>query len=78
MTTMLPEEKMEIIEKYGECRIVHRETRPFSDTGCLYEYEITVQSDGGSIYRTSETHNNAVDRMYSYLKLLMAEKIRML
>lgn len=64
---MTTEEKLEIIEKYGKVHIDSR-SRQFSETGNLYEYEISILCNGGAIYRTGETRNNAIERMYYYLK----------
>ncbi len=72
---MTPEEKLAIIETYGKCSVETR-PRPVAETVTLFEYTISVDSKNNVLWRTGETHNNAVDRMYMYLKLLMGFEIK--
>jgi hypothetical protein len=74
---MTPDEKLAIIETYGKCSVETR-PRPVAETVTLFEYTISVDSSGdNTLWRTGETHTNAVDRMYMYLQLIMAAEIKM-
>lgn len=70
---MLVDELMVVLKTYGDVTI-EEDTRPFSETGKLFQYHIEVH--GTSTYlRTGQTRIDAVCRMYNYIKEYMLDEV---
>jgi len=70
---MTTDEIIAVLESYGAVTITE-DSRPFSETGKLFEYHIEVR--GVKTYlRTGQSRLDAIGRMYNYIEGYMLDEV---